>query len=136
MIVLYKNDVLIDVVGIMDIFVFDGYNVGGVVNVIKDNMIVRKLDVFGLNVIWIEDEWLVLGFEVYINLKLYEMDYYYLLEEIVRILDLYILEYFEGDGIYVILKYIEIYNGLGYDVDLFNYCVEFYSSGSLIFIYI
>lgn len=129
-IALYKNDVLIDVVGIMNTPVPDGYNAGGIVNATKDNTIVRKSDVFGPNATWNEDEWLVLGFEDYTNLKLHEMDYYHLPEEIARIPDLYISEYFEGDGIYATSKYIEIYNGLGYDVDLSNYRVELYSSGS------
>src|SRR5690554_2072515 len=130
-IALYKNDVLIDVVGIMDTPVSVGYNAGGVVNATKDNTIVRKSNVFGPNATWTEDEWLVLGFEVYTNLKLHEMDYYHLPEEIARIPDLYISEYFEGDGIYATSKYIEIYNSLGYDVDLSNYRVELYSNGSL-----
>ena len=61
-----------------------------IINATKDNTIVRKSDVFGPNATWNEDEWLVLGFEDYTNLKLHEMDYYHLPEEIARIPDLYI----------------------------------------------
>ncbi|MFA5543436.1 MAG: lamin tail domain-containing protein [Bacilli bacterium] len=133
-IALYKNDVLIDVVGDLSTPVSEGFDAGGVLLATKDNTIIRKSNVFGPNDTWTPDEWEVLGFEVYDDLKTHSMDYYQkpvIIDPVVRTPDLYISEYFEGNGIYKDSKYIEIYNGLGYDVDLKDYAIELYADGLL-----
>ena len=133
-IALFKHDVLIDIVGDLSTPVSEGFDAGGVLLATKDNTIIRKSNVFGPNDNWTPDEWEVLGFEVYDDLKTHSMDYYQkpvIIDPIVRTPDLYISEYFEGNGIYNDSKYIEIYNGLGYDVDLKDYALELYAGGLL-----
>ena len=133
-IALYKDGILIDIVGDKNNQVSEGFNAGGVKNATKDNTIIRKSNVFGPNNTWTEEEWEVLGFEVYDNIKKHNMDYYQapvIPEPIERTPDLFISEYFEGNGIYNDSKYIEIYNGLGYDVDLSDYTLRLYANGLL-----
>ena len=129
---LYKNDILIDIVGDLNQQVSEGFEAGGVPLATKDNTIIRKSNVFGPNSTWSPSEWEVLGFEIYNNINKHKMDYYQAPDIIIpveRTPDLYISEYFEGNGIYKDSKYIEIYNGLGYDVNLENYALELYANG-------
>jgi len=129
---LFKNDVLIDIVGDINQQVSEGFEAGGVPLATKDNTIMRKSNVFGPNNTWNPSEWEVLGFEVYDNINKHKMDYYQAPEIVIpveRTPDLYISEYFEGNGTYKDSKYIEIYNGLGYDVNLESYALELYTSG-------
>src|SRR5690554_4471342 len=135
-IALYKNDVLIDVVGDKNEQVSDGYDIGDVVDATKDNTIIRKPNVYGPNDTWTESEWLVLGLEDYSNLGIHEMAYYEAPlpeeeEEEERVPDLYISEYFEGSGAFNDSKYIEIYNGLDHDVHLSAYALQLYANGEL-----
>ncbi len=133
-IALYRNDVLIDIVGDLNTSVDKGYDIGGVLEATKDNTIIRKADVFGPNSTWNPDEWMVLGFEDYSDLKKHSMDYYEAPlppKPIERTPDLFISEYFEGNGDYNDSKYIEIYNGLGHDVDLASYALNLYSNGDV-----
>lgn len=46
-----------------------------------------------------------------------------------RVVDLFISEYFEGDGEFKDSKYIEIYNPLGVDVNLEDYSLAVYKNG-------
>lgn len=132
-IALYKNDVLIDVVGDLNTKVANGYDIGDIKEATKDNTIIRKPNVYGPNAIWTESEWEVLGLEDYSNLKNHEMNYYKppVEKPVERTPDLFISEYFEGNNEYSDSKYIEIYNGLGYDVDLSIYALELYKDGKL-----
>ena len=133
-IALYRNDILIDIVGDLNTSVDKGYDIGGVLEATKDNTIIRKADVFGPNSTWNPDEWMVLGFEDYSDLKKHSMDYYEAPlppKPIERTPDLFISEYFEGNGDYKDSKYIEIYNGLGHDVDLASYALNLYSNGDV-----
>lgn len=133
-IALFKDDMIIDIVGDLNQQVQEGYAVGDVAFATKDHTLIRKSNVFGPNPTWMSTEWEVLGFEDYSNLKSHEMDYYHKDEPETpseRIRDLYISEYFEGNGTYKDSKYIEIYNGLGYDVDLSSYAIHLFSDGSM-----
>src|SRR5690606_36089553 len=94
--------------------------------------IIRNSNVYSPNDTWQSDEWTVLGLEDFSNLKSHTMDWFnYPTPEVPtdRSPDLYISEYFEGNGVYNNSKYIEIYNGLGYDVDLSIYGLSLYSNG-------
>lgn len=131
-IALYKDDILIDIVGDLSKAVSNGYDIGTTKEATKDNTIIRSSNVFGPNATWTPNEWVVLGFEDYTNIKQHEMDYYVapnIPEPVERIPDLFISEYFEGNGQYKDSKYIEIYNGLGYDVDLSVYGLNLYKDG-------
>ena len=58
---LYKNDILIDIVGDLNQQVSEGFEAGGVPTCHKDNTIIRKSNVFGPNSTWSPSEWEVLG---------------------------------------------------------------------------
>lgn len=134
-IALYKGDVLIDVVGDLTNPVDDGWNIGDITNATKDHILIRRSNIYSPNANWNEDEWLVLANEDFSDLKKHTMDFYKPSEDeeenpTERIRDLFISEYFEGDGDYKDSKYIEIYNPFDDEVDLSSYALAVYKNGS------
>lgn len=133
-IALYKNDILIDVVGDLLKPVGVGWDVGGIKEATKDHTLVRKSTVYGPNSTWTESEWLVLNNEDFSNINLHTMDGYKPIveeeeEPKERFKDLFISEYFEGDVEYKDSKYIEIYNPFKETVELASYSVAVYKNG-------
>jgi len=133
-IALFKNEILIDVVGDLDRPVSVGWDIGGVKEATKDHTLIRKSTVYGPNSTWTESEWTVLNIEDFSNIKLHIMDGY---EPIIddeenpkeQIKDLFISEYFEGYLEYKDSKYIEIYNPFNESVDLGSYSLAVYKNG-------
>lgn len=133
-IALYKNDILIDVVGDLLKPVGVGWDVGGIKEATKDHTLVRKSTVYGPNSTWTESEWLVLNNEDFSNINLHTMDGYKPIveeeeEPKERFKDLFISEYFEGDVEYKDSKYIEIYNPFKETVELASYSLAVYKNG-------
>lgn len=139
-IALYHDDILIDVIGDLWNNVSVGWDIGSIKEATKDHTLIRKPDVSSPNSIWMPDEWLVFDCDYFNDIKVHKMnDYQPIVDEdedtpIVipneRIPDIYISEYFEGGTGYENSKYIELYNGLSYDVGLDNYSLALYTNGS------
>lgn len=133
-IALYKNGVLIDVVGIINQSVADGYQAGNIDKATKDNTIIRNPEILGPNATYTPSEWTVLGRDIWTNIHKHVITGYVTPIEPenpeTRKPDLFISEIFEGSGDYQTSKYIEIYNNLGYEVDLSLYSVYLYTNKS------
>lgn len=136
-IALSKDGKLLDVFGDLNNFVETAWDVCGVIGATKDHTLIRKSKVYGPSNIWDPNEWIVLDNEDFSNIKIHLMDGYTAIkdeeedieEEPKRTADIFISEYFEGDKEYKDSKYIEIYNGLGIDVNLEDYFLAVYKNG-------
>lgn len=122
---LFKNDVLIDAIGVLGVDPGSAWDVAGVDNATGEHTLVRKGTITEGNTDWAssagtdvdDSEWIV-----------YDRDTWdYVGKHKLQASDLFFSEYSEGSSNN---KYYEIYNGTAATVDLSNYEVRLYNNGA------